>query len=293
MTNHEQNSHEFSDSAIRRFLLGRLEPEEQATFEAELFRNRELETRVRLAELELADDYAFQRLSDSESGRFLVTAGRNQQVQVSSAIRERFASAAVRENNAPSYRTLAALLNLRRPAWRYAFAALLLFLILATGLLITKEPQLVRKIIPGRFRPGPQPTAAPQPAHHATNTSSPAHVEQRQLEPPHESPQVVSLDSATAIEQAPLINVPAGDRAVVRFQLSVEPDKTRVYRAELMASSGETIFTADSLKLYDRQPPSVDFDVPATALKSGQYLIRLTRVDDRSQRVTQYYFRVQ
>jgi hypothetical protein len=187
---------------------------------------------------------------------------------------------------------LAALLNLHRPAWRYAFAALLLFFILATALLITKEPQLVRKIIPGRFRPGPQPTATQQPAHHATNSSSPAHLEQRQLEPAHESPQVVSLDSATAIEQAPLINVPAGG-AVVRFQLSVEADKTRLYRAELMASSGETIFTTDSLKLYDRKPPSVDFDVPATALKGGQYLIRLTRVDDRSQPVNQYYFRVQ
>jgi len=292
MTNEQKTSPEFSDASIRRFLLGRLEPREQATFEEELFRNLELEARVRLAELELADDHAFRLLTDSESKRFLVTAGRNQQVQVSSAIRERLARAAVRENSALSYRTLASLLNLRRPAWRYAFAALLLFFILAMGLLITKEPQIVRKIIPGRFRPGPQPTATPQVAHHASNTSSPVHVEQRQVEPPHESPVVVSLNSTTAIEQAPVSSLPAGDQAVVRFQLLVESEKTREYRAEVVMSSGETIFRTDSLKLYDAKASSIDFDVPAAVLKSGQYLIRLTQIGDGSPQVAQYYFRI-
>src|SRR5436190_8700841 len=216
-----QNSRKFSDSAIRRFLLGRLEPDEQAIFEQELFRNRELETRVRLAELELADEYAFRRLTDTEAQRFLVTAGRNQQVQVFRALRERFASASIQERHALPRQRLAALLNLHRPAWRYAFAALLLFFILATALLVTKEPQIVRNIIPRRFRPAPQPTATPQVTHHATNTSSPTHVEQRQLEPPHESPLVVSLNSATPIEQAPVLNLPAGENSLVRFRLAI------------------------------------------------------------------------
>jgi hypothetical protein len=292
MANHHQSFREFSDASIRRFLLGQLDANEQTTFEEELFRNSELETRVRLAELELADDYAFRLLTDAEAERFLVTAGRNQQVQVSNAIRERLAHASVREN-VVAYYWLAALRNLRRPAWRYAFAALILLFILTTVVLVTKEPQIVRRIIQGPFRPRPQPAGTPQVTHHGTNASSPAHVEQRQLEPPHESPLVVVLNSATNAEQAPVVNLPPGEKAVVRFRLSVEAGKTRVYRAELLASSGERLFITEALKPYDSKPPAIDFDVPASALKSGQYLIRLTRVDDpRQPQVSQYYFRV-
>ncbi len=54
---HKQPSAAFSDDLIRRFLLGRLAPTQQTSLEESLFMDEELETRVRLAELDLTDDY--------------------------------------------------------------------------------------------------------------------------------------------------------------------------------------------------------------------------------------------
>ena len=71
----------FSDDAIRRFLLGELTVTEQAAFENRLVADDELEARVRLSELGLADDYVQQRLTRAESLRvqecFLVTRDRD------------------------------------------------------------------------------------------------------------------------------------------------------------------------------------------------------------------------
>ena len=52
----KERSPEFSDEAIRRFLLGRLSASEQPAFERRLFSEDGLDARVRLAELDLADD---------------------------------------------------------------------------------------------------------------------------------------------------------------------------------------------------------------------------------------------
>src|SRR5678809_50964 len=51
-----------SDEMIRRCLLGAALPGEQSSFEERLLVDDEFERRVRLAELELADDFSFERL---------------------------------------------------------------------------------------------------------------------------------------------------------------------------------------------------------------------------------------
>jgi hypothetical protein len=162
---------------------------------------------------------------------------------------------------------------------RYAFAAFILILILGTVFLVTKEPQFVRKFIPERFGPRPHASPTPQLMNHSTTSSSPAHVEQSPPEPPHESPPSVSLTSNTAADQTPLVTLPAGENAVIRFQLLLAEDKGD-YLGELLTTAGEKLFTADSLKPFGARPSSIYFDVPARVLKSGQYQIKLIRVDD-------------
>src|SRR5438477_13138426 len=87
----------FSDDAIRRFLLGELTVTEQTAFENRLVADDELEARVRLSELGLADDYVQQRLTRPESLRvqecFLVTRNRQDIAAVSQALRDRFTPA--------------------------------------------------------------------------------------------------------------------------------------------------------------------------------------------------------
>lgn len=292
-----QNNSQFSDDSIRRFLLGQLQASEQTIFEEQLFHDGELEARVRLAEFELADDYAFKRLTESETEsfreRFLLTSERNHKLGVSRAIRDRFIPESSAETKPALYQRLTFLFDIRHPAWRYAFAALVLMLILATVFLVTKEPQIAIKFIPGRFRPGPQATATPEVLHHSATPSSPAHVEQSPPAAPHEWPLIVSLSSISPLEQAPVVTLPAGENAVVRFQLSRGGGVKGVYRADLLTTSGETLFSAESLKPYGAQP-SIDFDVPASTLKSGQYQIKLSRTDDPARQETaRYYFRVQ
>src|SRR5438046_7969544 len=87
----------FSDDAIRRFLLGELPVAEQTAFENRLVADDELEARVRLSELGLADDYVQRWLPRAESlrvqERFLVTKDRQEMAAVSQALRDRFTPA--------------------------------------------------------------------------------------------------------------------------------------------------------------------------------------------------------
>ena len=66
VTSNDGGSRPFSDETIRRFLLGGLSASERPLFEQRLITDDDLDARVRLAELELADDYAFERLSAPE-----------------------------------------------------------------------------------------------------------------------------------------------------------------------------------------------------------------------------------
>src|SRR2546421_2433908 len=90
-------SKDFSDETIRSFLLEGLSSTEQTVFEEQFLLNDELEVRVRLAEFDLTDDYAFGRLSAAEQTQFeqtfLLTTERKQQLNVSTALRDRFARA--------------------------------------------------------------------------------------------------------------------------------------------------------------------------------------------------------
>ena len=297
MENRQTNS-QFSDDSIRRFLLGRLQDSEQTIFEEQLFTNGDLEARLRLAEFELADDYAFKRLTESETKafreRYLLTTDRNQKLNVSQAIRERFLTEPVDEIKPTVSQRLMPWFDLRRPAWRYAFATLIVVLILGTVFLVTKEPQIVKKFLPDRFKPRPHASPTPQMMNHSTGSSSPVHDEPSPPAVPHESPLDVSLTATSSMDQSPVITLPVGENAVVRFQLLIRDGAQGAYRVDLGTTSGETLFSAESLKPFGARPASISFDVPARVLKSGQYQIRLTRVDDQGKpQVSQYYFRVQ
>src|SRR5256885_1670847 len=141
------SSRVFSDDAIRRFLLGKLTTTEQGAFENRLVADDELETRVRLSELGLADDYVRQRLTREESlrvqERFLVTKDRQHLAAVSQELHDRFTRA--------SHRRSQGFFNLDHVAWRYAFAAVILIVVFATVWLSVKESRLAIKFpIPKR-----------------------------------------------------------------------------------------------------------------------------------------------
>lgn len=291
-------SREISDETIRHFLLGQLNPNEQSKFEESLFTDSDLEDRVRAAEYELSDDFAAEHLSAPERElfrqKFLLTAERNRALDVSRALHARFPAPPRTEARVAITKKLKTFFDLKRPAWKYAFAAAILLLVFATVLLVTKEPQIAYEFIPPRFRPRPAGTATPVPSHHSVAPPSPNHVEQSPPMLPHEGPALqIALNAGTSREQSPLVTLPAPENAFVRFLLSMGNTQGGTYRADLSAIGGDTVFRVESLKPSETTPATISFDVERQNLKGGDYQITLTRIDDASNTVRLYYFRVQ
>ena len=291
-----QNAADFSDETIRSFLLGRLSSTEQSVFEEQFLVNEELEARVRLAEFDLTDDYAFGRLSATDQTQFEqtfpLTTERKQKLNVSTALRDRFAPASV--SKLPMAERLRVLVDFRKPAWRYAFAVLVLTLLVTTVWLVTKEPQIVQQFLPKRVLPKPAATSSPEKANHPSLSASPTHAQQSAQMPAHEAPSasIVVLNAKSTIDKAPAVKLPYGDNEVVRLQLVIEKNQARRYRAEVLTIAGQSIYSSDSLTSYDDL--MVNLDIPARLIKPGDYQVRLTRSTNGSpEKVTSYYFRVQ
>lgn len=302
---HDDGSREFSDETIRRFLLGGLSASEQPLFEQRLITDDGLDARVHLAELDLADDYVYGRLNGAErellEQRFLVSADRRRKVEVSRALRDRFASAAVVEGKATFVAGLRSLFGFTRPAWRIAFGVLILLTLFGTAWLVIKEPriagQIANRIIPRRSAS----PSAPREAAHPANTSMPEHQITPSPMPVHDQTAGTRVSVSTALMpglspqsgETPSLSLPKGDHDIVRLQLALKPDQTGPYRAELVTIEGSSVFSADSLKPND-SGAGIDFDVPARLLKAGSYQVKLSRVDGGSNsNVETYYFKAQ
>jgi len=290
----EGKSQPFSDESIRHFLLGDLNSIQQGQMEQALFHDEALEERVRLGELELSDDYAANRLSDSErdlfSRRFLLTTDRKRELEVSTALHRNFARAGfiARES---WWLPVVNVFDIRRHAWKYAFAAFtLVLLLLATALFVKKEKsRLVDSFRPPRVAPKPSASATPQPAHHSSNAPAPAHNETSPALPLHEGLATsIVLVSGTALDSAPTIST-SGEVITVQLKLNHPPAES--YDVNVMTTSGETVFSNNSLKRSEDE--MLVFELPTSVLKPGEYQIALTRIDGQSkQSAATYYFRV-
>ena len=307
----KENSPEFSDEAIRRFLFGSLSAAEQLRFEEGLFADDRLETRVRLAECELADDYAFGRLSAAErelfEQSFLVSAARQQQLSVSMALRDRFASPSMVPTASPSAGTtigerLRRLLGLNQPSWRLAFSVVILILLIGMTWAVLREPHIRERFFT-KHRPAPAatPGADQQEAHHAIK-ASPTPLQEETPSPPEPERPTPAPVAANLIlvpmnayerDRIPQVSLPGGARDVLRVQLEFKGNQPATYRAELLTVAGQSVFTEASLKPAVGRT-TIDFDVPVRFLKAGDYQVKLSRVTDGIEKgVATYYLRVQ
>src|SRR6267154_2891249 len=275
----ENHKQDFSDETIRRFLLGELTGGDQSHFEERLFTDEDLSERVRLAELELCDEYASMRVSDREQQifreRFLLTLDRKQALEVSTALGDRFRAKSTEHSFIERIKDL---ININQAVWKYGFAALILIIVLATFLLVTKDDSGIAHWIPQRVPPKPSATATPRITHHSTNSSAPAHNEQSPEMPLHDSltPSVV-LTSNNPIDSSPVIT--NANRDVVRFEIILDQPAAEFYDVNVTTLSGESVFSANAIK---RAEDKLMLDVPVSAINSGDYQVSLTRSDDEA-----------
>jgi len=309
----QKNLAEFSDDAVRRFLLGDLRSEERPAFEERLLSDDRLEARVRLAEFDLADDYALARLNATDRAafeqKFLLSADRKRKLNVSTALRDRFASAATVATTAQSgakatiSERLQRLTGFDRRAWRFAFGAVVLVMLVAGAWLVLKESHIGRAISPrpivtsspspGSKREAQHPPGPSLPPEHQT-TPSPMPSHDQTTPSPTIASVVLLPDASPDGDKLASINLPKGEYDMVRLRLALRANQTGIYRAELLAIDDQTIFSAQSLQSTRADAGKVDFDIPAVLLKIGDYQVKLSRTDGGSKgSVATYYFRVQ
>jgi len=288
---------------IRRFLLGSLSAADQVTFDERLFADDGLEKRVRLAECELADGYAFDLLTPADrelfEQRFLVSAARQQKLIVSTALRDRFASAVT--NAAPSAMTLAERLQrwlgLGQPSWKLALRIIILLLLIGTMWSVLRGPRLGKRFLAER-RPAPVATPAPnqQEANHPIKPSPPQ-LKEGIPAPPDQlvaTPVTVMLVPQHGYDPAHIatVSLPGGEPSGLHVQLTFKGNG-EIYRAELLTITGQSVFSQGALK-PSAGGDSVGFDVPRQFLNPGDYQVKLIRVTDGIEAgVATYYFRVQ
>jgi len=300
----KNTSIEFSDNVIRRFLLGSLSAPEQLAFEQRFSSDPRLDSRVRRAELDLADDYTYLRLSTGErelfEEKFLVSADRRRLVEVSLALRDRFASASVLKTKNTFIAQLRTLFRLRRPFGKLAFGLAILLILFGATWLVIRERRIVERIT-NTIRPRRSaPRSAPQEVHHPANTSSPEHQTTPAPMGVHNqtfSPSVIIAlvpEASSDRGKMPSLTLPKGEQAIVRLQLALIPSQAGTYRAELLTIDGQTIISADSIRTPENGSAQVDFDVPARLLTTGNYQVRLVRDNAGiKENLGRYYFRVQ
>lgn len=288
----DNNQQPISDEMIRRFLLGELTGGDQSHFEEQLFTDEDLSARVRLAELELCDEYASERVSTREQQifreRFLLTADRKQALEVSAALGNRFRAKTTEHSVTQRIRNL---ININQAVWRYAFAGLILIIVLAAALLLTKDhhPRIAVPVFPQHVVPRPTATATPQYSNHSHNSAAPSHNEQSPELPLHDSltPSVV-LTTNNPIDSSPVIT--NANRDFVRLEIVLDQPAAEFYDVNVTTLAGESVFSANAIK---RAEDKLVLEVPANAINSGDYQVSLTRSDDEAkQSAGIYYFRV-
>ena len=306
-----------SDETIRLFLLGRLNEDERSSFDERLFVDDELEERVRLAECEIVDDYAAERLSAKErelfNEKFMRTAERKQKLAVSQALRNYSLSqtvnkknAAIIENTLPRRGKFLGLLGLNRPALAFAlsFGALVLLVglvwFIARSARERNQPDVVRQETLPQASPQISPSSVTTPTPGPDITTSPTPTP-KVTPPPVEPTQAPLIASAVLMPGAlrdggnmARITLPKGVRDLVRLQLTLETNEAGTYRAELLTAEGQPISIAGKLKASNTNGAArVVFDVPARLLKVGDYQVKLSRhtASGSIEGVGRYYFR--
>lgn len=284
----------FSDATIRRFLLARLSANEQSAFEEALLSSSHLEQRVRQAEIELVDDHAADRLKANERAafrqKFLVTSEREKKLAVSIALRDRLSDSESQSVRWPAKRSF----SWPRLAWRVALAGVALVIVLASVLVIRREPTLVKRIIPKQLRPAAVRTPAAQSAHHPADSSeSTTHREGLPALPGHEAgPQTVVLHANVTADSAPVVALAQSGAQVVRIELMLERSESKTFGIVVTTTSGEIVHNIPAIRIDNAD--RIDFDVAFERLKAGDYHVTLTRLhDEPATTMTTYYFRVQ
>jgi len=313
-----------NEKVIARYLLGDLPEEQQVAIEDRAFADKDYLALITSVENDLIDEYVRQELSPTErqqfERQFLASAERRKRVEFARVLARVPERTVVSEPAKWSWRdSLYALISGLNPAAKIAFAAVMLLLIVGGAWLLTATLRLRSQLTQLQAQNQARQNELQQQveAERRRNEELNARLtqEQQQREQSEESLQKLSeTGDATnppprsviaALTLLPGLSRGGGDKAslvmpedarLVRLQIGIDPNEPyKTFAVELRTAAGRQVWTRENLTARTRgKARAVSLTLPASALKSGDYELRLSgrREGGESEDVGFYYFDV-
>jgi hypothetical protein len=322
-----------NERLLARYLLGELPEEQQVEIEDRAFQDKDYLASITAVENDLIDEYVRHELSETErrrfEDRFLASAGRRKRVEFARALASMASSEATvaeKPRRAPaaiSWRdSLEAFFRGLNPAGKFALAAIMLLLIVGGAWLLTEtlrlRSQLTRLQAENQTRQSERQAIDQQiEAERKRNEELAARLnqEKQQREQSDESLRQVSETGNTTTPaprpviaaltllpgvsrgggEKPTLAMPENAR-LVRLQIGIDPEEQyKSFAAELRTVAGRRIWAREHLTARTRKGArSIALTVPATALKPGEYELKLSGQTEGggTEDVGFYYFNV-
>ena len=316
-----------NEKLIARYLLGDLPEEQQVAIEDRAFADKDYLALVTAVENDLIDEYVRHELTTTErqqfERQFLASAERRKRVEFAKALARVPAipeRTVVSERAQWSWRdSLYAFISGLNPAARFAMAAVILLLLVGGAWLLTETLRLRRQLTQLQAQNQARQNELQQQVEAERRRGEELNArltqEQQQREQSEESlRQLSETGDATnppprpivaALTLLPGLSRGGGDKArlvmpeaarLVRLQIGIDPDEPyKTFAVELRTAAGRQVWTRENLSARTRgRTHAVSLTLPAAALKSGDYELRLSgrKEAGESEDVGFYYFDV-
>ena len=317
-----------NEDLIARYLLGELSEEQQIEIEDRAFADKNYLASITAVENDLIDEYVRNELSGAERQRFekkfLASAERRKRVEFARALAgvmsEAVVSRRVVVEKTSSWRdAIYAFINGLTPAARIAFVSAVPLLLIGAGYLSIETLRLRSELRELRTANQAQRDAQQQALQlerrRNEELNAQLNQEKQQREQTDESLRELS-EAGDAVNPAPRPVIAAltllpgltrggdnkpslvlpEDARLVRLQIGIDPEEQyKKFAVELRTLAGRQVWTRENLNARNRRGArAVGLTLPATALKAGEYELRLQGVNDSggAEDIGFYYFDV-
>lgn len=320
-----------NEQLIARYLLGELPEEQQVEIEDRAFQDKDYLATITAVENDLIDEYVRHELSETDrrkfENRFLASAERRKRVDFARALASVPSEATVAEKptRAPavSWRdSLDAFIQALNPFGKLGFAAIMLLIVAGGAWLLTHalrlRSEVTRLQAENQSRQTERQALEQQiEAERKRNEELAARLnqEKQQREQSDESSRQLSETGDTTIPaprpviasltllpgisrgggEKPTLALPQNAR-LVRLQIGIDAEETyKTFAAELRTTAGRQIWSRENLTAGSRRAArSISLTIPATALKPGEYEVKLSGIKEGggTEDIGFYYFNV-
>ncbi len=318
-----------NENLIARYLLGELSEEQQLEIEDRAFVDKNYLASITAVENDLIDEYVRNELSGTQRQRFekqfLASAERWKRVEFARALAGVMEEEAVpkkiivHESQSWSWRdAIYAFINGLAPSARIAFVAAVPLLLIGAGYLSLETLRLRRELRESQAQRQSQQNlqqALELERRRNEELNAQLNQEKQQREQTDESlrelseagdavnpaprPVIASLTLLPGLSRGgddkPSLVLPENAR-LVRLQIGIDPEEQyKKFAVELRTLAGRQVWTRENLNARNRRGArAVGLTLPATALKAGEYELRLRGVNDSggAEDIGFYYFSV-